>query len=98
MIGLDGRDATARRPRGRREGVHAGLIPGSTDAKAQEEACDRSGRHRPATASRPRARRKGVHAGLILGGTRATARRPRARREGVHEESCDQSGRHRRMR
>ena len=46
MIGLDARDAKASRPRGRREGVHAGLIPGSTDAKAQEEACDRSGRHR----------------------------------------------------
>ena len=42
MIGLDGRDATASRPRARREGVHAGLIPGGTDAKAQEESCDRS--------------------------------------------------------
>ena len=33
MIGLDGRDATASRPRARREGVH-------------EESYDRSGRHR----------------------------------------------------
>ena len=46
MIGLDARDATASRPGGRRKGVHAGLILGGTDAKAQEKACDRSGRQR----------------------------------------------------
>ena len=46
VIGLDGTDATASRPGGRRKGVHAGLILGGTDAKAQEKAYDRSGRQR----------------------------------------------------
>ena len=46
MIGLGGTRVNARRSRARRKGVHAGLNPGSTDAKAQEEFYDRSGRQR----------------------------------------------------
>ena len=40
MISLGGTRVNARRSRARRKGVHAGLIPGSTDAKAQGEFYD----------------------------------------------------------